>query len=231
MTEKPAPTPAHTRAAAPTPADAPADAPTSTSAPIPTPTPAAPPDQPPPRRRSDSTREAIVVAARERFAADGYERATIRAIARDARIDPSMVMRYYGSKEGLFAAAVSVDLRLPDLGTLPRGEVGEALVSHLFGLWESSDVLTAMLRVASAGPAGAERMQATFREQLLPAARQTCPDPEQVATRAALVASQLLGFALTRYVLRLPPSVALSRAEIVAWLGPTVQRYLTAPSP
>ncbi|MDT0472935.1 TetR family transcriptional regulator [Streptomyces griseoviridis] len=185
----------------------------------------------PPRRRSDGTREAILVAARERFAADGYERATIRAIAKDARIDPSMVMRYYGSKEGLFAAAVSVDLRLPDLGALRREEVGEALVTHLFGLWESSDVLTAMLRVATAGPAGAERMQETFREQLLPAARQACPDPEQVPTRAALAASQLLGFALTRYVLRLPPSVALSRAEIVAWLGPTVQRYLTAPSP
>ncbi|MFZ0875271.1 MAG: TetR family transcriptional regulator, partial [Pseudonocardiaceae bacterium] len=62
-------------------------------------------------RRSDATRAAILAAARERFAADGYERATIRAIAADASIDPTMVMRYYGNKEGLFAAASEVDLR------------------------------------------------------------------------------------------------------------------------
>ena len=70
-------------------------------------------------RRSDATRAAILEAARERFAADGYERATIRAIARDAGIDPSMVMRYYGNKEGLFAAASEFDLRLPALGAVP----------------------------------------------------------------------------------------------------------------
>ncbi|MFD6811748.1 helix-turn-helix domain-containing protein, partial [Streptomyces anthocyanicus] len=64
-------------------------------------------------RRSDTTRAAILEAARERFAADGYERATIRAIARDAGIDPSLVMRYFGNKEGLFAAASEIDLALP----------------------------------------------------------------------------------------------------------------------
>jgi AcrR family transcriptional regulator len=184
-----------------------------------------------PTRRSDTTRAAILHAARERFAADGYERATIRTIARDAGIDPSMVMRYYGSKEGLFAAAVAVDLKLPDLGPLPRDEVGSALVTHFLAMWEENEVLTALLRVGATNQAGAERMQGIFQEQLLPVARQACPDPEQVPVRAALTATQLLGLALTRYVLRLPPAVALSRQEIVAWLAPTVQRYLTAPNP
>lgn len=64
-------------------------------------------------RRSDATRATILDAARERFVADGYEKATIRAIARDAKIDPSMVMRYYGNKAGLFAAAVAIDPGLP----------------------------------------------------------------------------------------------------------------------
>ncbi|MFI8187452.1 TetR family transcriptional regulator [Streptomyces sp. NPDC085946] len=184
-----------------------------------------------PSRRSDTTRAAILEAARERFAADGYERATIRAIARDARIDPSMVMRYYGTKEGLFAAAVAVDLKLPDLGALPREEAGRTLVTHFLDLWERDEVLTALLRVGAAGQAGAERMQGVFREQLLPVARRVCPDPGQAPVRAALLASQLLGLALTRYVLRIPPAVALGREEIVAWLAPTVQRYLTAPGP
>jgi AcrR family transcriptional regulator len=182
-------------------------------------------------RRSDATRTAILDAARERFAADGYERATIRAIARDARIDPSMVMRYYGSKEGLFAAAVALDLRLPDLTGVPRDEVGRALVSHFLGVWEENEELTAVLRVGATNQAGAERMQGIFRDQLLPVARQVCPDPEQVPARAALCAAQLLGLALTRYVLRLSAARELTREELLAWLGPTVQRYLTAPNP
>lgn len=182
-------------------------------------------------RRSDATRTAILDAARERFAADGYERATIRAIARDAGIDPSMVMRYYGSKEGLFAAAVALDLRLPDLTGVPRDEVGRALVSHFLGVWEENEELTAVLRVGATNQAGAERMQGIFRDQLLPVARQVCPDPEQVPARAALCAAQLLGLALTRYVLRLPAARELTREELLAWLGPTVQRYLTAPNP
>lgn len=183
------------------------------------------------RRRSDATRTAILTAARERFATDGFERATIRAIAKDARIDPSMVMRYFGNKDGLFAAAVALDLRLPDLTRVPRDEAGRALVTHFLGLWEENEELTAVLRVGATNQAGAERMQGIFRDQLLPVALQVCPDPEQVPTRAALCASQLLGLALTRYVLRLPPTVALRPEEIVAWLAPTVQRYLTAPSP
>ncbi|MEU3999830.1 TetR family transcriptional regulator [Streptomyces fungicidicus] len=183
-------------------------------------------------RRSDATRGAILAAARERFAADGYERATIRAIARDANIDPSMVMRYYRNKEGLFAAAVAIDLRLPNLsGAHSRQDAGRILVEHFLDMWENNEVLTALLRVGVTNQAGAERMQGILRDQLLPVTRQVCPDPEQVPTRAALLASQLLGLALTRYVLRMPPAVELARSEIVVWLAPTIQRYLTAPSP
>ncbi|MER6920276.1 TetR family transcriptional regulator [Streptomyces spiralis] len=184
-----------------------------------------------PSRRSDATRTAILEAARARFAADGYERATIRAIARDAKIDPSMVMRYYGNKEGLFAAVVSPDLRLPDVASLPREEVGRALVSHFLRMWEENGELTAILRVGVTNPAGAERLQKVFKDQLLPVAEAVCPDPGQVPERAALVVSQLLGLALTRYVLRLPAVTALAREDIVAWLAPTVQRYLTAARP
>lgn len=184
-----------------------------------------------PPRRSDATRATILTAARARFAADGYEKATIRAIAKDARIDPSMVMRYYGNKEGLFAAAVSIDLRLPDIGAAPREDVGRVLVNHFLDVWETDGVLTAMLRVGITNTAGAERMQGIFRDQLLPVARRVCPDPADAPARAGLCASQILGMALTRYVLKFPPAVALSRAELADWVGPTVQRYLTAERP
>ncbi|MFF2328666.1 MULTISPECIES: TetR family transcriptional regulator [unclassified Streptomyces] len=182
-------------------------------------------------RRSDATRATILAAARERFAADGYEKATIRAIARDAKIDPSMVMRYYGNKAGLFAAAVAIDPGLPGLSVEPREEIGRTLVRHFLTLWEENGELTALMRVGATDPAAAERMGSVLREQLIPLARRVSPDPEQAPARAALCASAVLGLALTRYVLRFPASMTLSREEIVDWLGPTIQRYLTAPKP
>lgn len=182
-------------------------------------------------RRSDSTRAAILTAARERFAGDGYERATIRAIARDAGIDPAMVMRYYGNKANLFAAATEFDLRLPDLTAVRRDKLGLVLVQHFITLWDSDDTLAALLRVSATNPAGAERMQAVFREQLAPAVAGVCAGPAEAAARSVLVMSQILGMALARHVLRIPPAVALSEAEIVSWLAPTVQRYLTDPEP
>ncbi|MFE0490879.1 TetR/AcrR family transcriptional regulator [Streptomyces griseoaurantiacus] len=182
-------------------------------------------------RRSDATRATILAAARERFAADGYQKATIRAIARDARIDPSMVMRYYGNKAGLFAAAVAIDPGLPGMTFDSPEEIGRTLVRHFLTLWEENEEFTALMRVGATDTAAAERMQVVLREQLIPLARRVGPDPEQAAARAALCASTVLGLALTRYVLRFPASVALGHEEIVDWLGPTLQRYLTAPTP
>ncbi|MFF1646126.1 TetR family transcriptional regulator [Streptomyces sp. NPDC058240] len=182
-------------------------------------------------RRSDATKAAILDAARERFAADGYERATIRAIARDANIDPSMVMRYYGNKEGLFVAASAIDLRMPQLGAMPGKHVGAVLVAHFLDRWENDDVLTAMLRVCVTNEAGAERMRAVFAEQIGAVTAGVCPVPAEASHRAVLAASQILGMALTRYVLRFGPAVEMSRDEVIAWLAPTVQRYLTAEAP
>ncbi|GGM01588.1 MULTISPECIES: TetR/AcrR family transcriptional regulator [Micromonospora] len=182
-------------------------------------------------RRSDATRAAILRAARERFAADGYERATIRAIAADAKIDPSMVMRYYGSKEGLFAAAAEFDLRLPDLTDVPPERLGETLVTHFFRRWESDGTMAALLRAGTTNPGAAERMRGICTDQLGAAIAPVVPDPAELPRRAGLVASQILGLALTRYVLRLPPVADADPAELVAWVAPTIQRYLRNPTP
>jgi AcrR family transcriptional regulator len=176
-------------------------------------------------RRSDATKEAIRTAARERFAVDGYERATIRAIAADAGIDPAMVMRYFGNKEKLFAAAAEFDLRLPDLGETPRDEIGRRIAGHVVDRWDDDETLMALLRASVTNPAAAERMREIFVSQLGPAMRVIAPG--DVATRAGLVATQVLGLALTRYVLRLPPVVAMDRESIIEWIGPTLQRYFT----
>ncbi|MGW7020480.1 TetR/AcrR family transcriptional regulator [Streptomyces decoyicus] len=182
-------------------------------------------------RRSAATRAAILAAARDRFAADGYERATIRAIARDADIDPSMVMRYYGNKAGLFAAASEIEVHAPDLTHVPRDEAGARLVRHFLERWECDETLTGMMRVGVTNEAGAQRMRGVFAEQIKPVLAAVCPVPEEAPTRAALIASQILGMALCRYVLHIPPAVDLGHDEVIAWLAPTVQRYLTAEHP
>ncbi|MEU4677252.1 TetR family transcriptional regulator [Micromonospora sp. NPDC023737] len=178
-------------------------------------------------RRSDATRAAILQAARDRFAAEGYERATIRAIAADARIDPSMVMRYYGNKEGLFAAAAEFDLRLPDLTTVPPGQLGEALIRHFLSRWEGDETLAALLRAASTNPGAAERMRAIFADQITAAVAAFDTDPAAAARRAGLVAAQTLGLAFTRYIVQLPPIVTMTPEELIAWVAPTLQRYLS----
>ena len=182
-------------------------------------------------RRSDATRARILAAARLRFATDGYERATIRAIAADAGVDPALVMRYYDNKEGLFAAAAEFDLRLPELGGVARRAIGAALVEHFLSRWEDDDVLHALLRTATSNASAAERLRGIFARQIRPAIAALCADPQTASTRAVLVASQMLGFAFCRYVVQLPPVVAMRRADIVAWLAPTVQRYVCAARP
>jgi AcrR family transcriptional regulator len=182
--------------------------------------------------RSAPTRRAILAAARQRFAEHGYERATIRAIAADAGIDPSMVMRYFGSKEQLFAAAAHLDLRLPDLRAVPRDRVGSTLARHMVALWDSAagteDALLFLFRSALTHEAAADRLRRqVFRDQVAPHIADVVPD--QPERRAGLVATQVLGVVLCRYVLRLPPVAEADADSLAADLAPTLQRYLTEP--
>ncbi|MDT5400462.1 MAG: hypothetical protein QOK33_3693 [Mycobacterium sp.] len=174
-------------------------------------------------RKADQTKAVILTAARERFAESGYEAATIRAIAADANIDPSMVMRYFGNKDQLFAAAAEFDLRFPDLSEVSPDELGRALVTHFLTRWEEDDALVVLLRSSTTNAEAALRMKDIFAAQLMPAIAKFVPD--DAPRRAGLIATQVLGMALCRFVLRLPPVVAMSSEELVEWLGPTLQRY------
>lgn len=179
--------------------------------------------------RSAPTRQAILIAARARFASEGYERTTVRAVASDAGIDPSMVMRYYGSKQGLFAAAADIDLRLPSLHGVAPDRLGEVLARHFLSLWEGShhdDALVILLRTATTHEGAAQRMREVFDQQAVPtisAALSGTDGPR----RAGLVGSQLLGVALCRYVLRLEPIASQDPQQLADDIATTIQRYLT----
>jgi AcrR family transcriptional regulator len=180
------------------------------------------------RTPASVTKQAILLAARERFAADGYERATIRAIAADARIDPAMVIRYFGTKEKLFAAAAEFELHLPSLHGIPRERIGERMVEHFVHRWEGDETLLALLRTAVTHEVAAQRMRDIFATQVGSLVAKLVDDPAEAPVRAGLISSQILGLALCRYALRLPPVADLTPGQVVAWLGPTVQRYLFA---
>jgi AcrR family transcriptional regulator len=176
--------------------------------------------------RSQPTRDRILDAARRLFAEEGYDRTTIRTVAAAADIHPSMVMRYYGSKEGLFAAAATFDLEIPDLSNVPHEQVGRAMIRHFIRRWEArGEELPALLRVSVTHERARERLLELFRNQVAPALAKVC-GPERAAVCAALVATQTIGLAFTRYVLRLPPVVALSEDVIIDRIGATLQAYL-----
>ena len=182
-------------------------------------------DSPPKKTKSDRTRDAILDAARLLFAEKGYDGTTVRDIAAAANIDPAMVIRYFGGKDTLFARAADIDLKLPDISALPRDTIGEALVRHFLFIWEGeASALPIALRSAASNELAAERLREIFSTQVAPAiARLAGPDTPAVA---ALVATQLLGLAFTRYVLKLAPVVALPRERLVAEVGRSIQGYI-----
>ncbi len=166
--------------------------------------------------RSAATRTAILDAARHRFAEDGYERTTIRAIAADADIDPSMVIRYFGSKAELYAAASAIDLAVPDLGE--ADDAAAAYIQSFLARWEAAEntAETVLLRTAPTHPDAAARVQAIFDKEIVPALEKALPDDPAVRERAALLLSQTLGIAYGRYLLGIEPLASMDVREIAA---------------
>src|SRR3954466_16128741 len=131
-------------------------------------------------RNSSDTKAAILTAARTRFAAEGYRSVSIRAVARAVGVDAALVVRDFGSKPGLFAAATDIDLRIPDLTDEPAGEHGERLVEHFLTRWDAGtlegQVLLSRRRPAAGDPAAAAGMRELFARQLMPALRRVITD-------------------------------------------------------
>lgn len=193
------------------------------------------------RRGGDSgTREAILDAARKRFAGHGYDGATIRGIAADAGVDPALVHHFYGTKERLFAAAMRLPVVPGELISAalaagaadPGASLGELMVQVALGAWdvaEIRDTFLGLLRSAATSEQALIMLRQFVTEAIvgrLSAAAQTA-DPAQARYRAALVASQVVGLGLARQVIGLEPLAKASRDELAAAIGPTLDRYLT----
>ena len=200
-----------------------------------------------PRRRPDSagtqppsTREAILTAARESFLTQGYEGTTIRAVARTAGVDPALVSYYFGSKGDLFGAAVNLRVRASEeIAAAVSGDLrsaGPRLVRLSLTAWDdAADGATfrTLLRWMATDVSAPEAIQNYATEQIATpmaeALEQSGLPIASARERAALIGSQLVGLAMTRYVLRLEPIAGASIDHLEEVVGPTIQHYLTGP--
>ncbi|MEV6407853.1 TetR family transcriptional regulator [Streptomyces bobili] len=190
----------------------------------------------PPRAESADTRDRILAAAREEFSERGYEKSTVRGIAKAAGVDSALVHHYFGTKEQVFAAAVEVAvapaLDAPDaFADAPLDQVGERLTRFMFGVWENPTTRMPLLAVVRSA-VNNETAAAVFRRlvaaQLLRriAAQLDAPDAE---LRAELAAAQLVGTAMLRYVIKVEPLASVDVERIIARVAPVVQGHLTGP--
>ena len=176
----------------------------------------------------------ILAAAREGFAHEGWAGTTIRAVARAADVDPALIYHYYGSKEGLLDAATEPPARwleaVAHTWRTPACELGEALLRLMLGAWADDEIgpaLRAVLLTAAHDQTTRERLRRIVEGSLMGAA-QIGADDEDRRIRSGLIASQILGLAMTRYVWRVEPVASMSDDELVAAIAPNLQRYIDA---
>jgi len=190
----------------------------------------APPGRPP---GTTSTRPHILAAARELFAERGYEQTTIRSLAARARVDPATVMHHFPTKEDLLGHALELPIDpavlVRDLGREP-GTEGETLVRRVLALWEDPDTrlqLTALLRIAVSHETAAAAIRGLFTRELLGPLAERLDGPD-AQMRAGLVATQIAGLALLRFIIRVEPVATADHDILVQHVGANLQRYITA---
>ena len=180
----------------------------------------------------DETRAAILLAARRTFADNGYDRATIRAIAAEAEVDPALVMHHFGDKRGLFVASHALPADPSTLfgliAELPVEERGVALARAYLEIFASADsTVLSLIRSATAEPAAATMLREFIDGEVVPVAVALLVDPEDDGPlRMTLLVSHLMGVAVARNFIGVTPLVETSRDELVASIGPAIQFYI-----
>jgi AcrR family transcriptional regulator len=179
-----------------------------------------------------TTRDEILAAARASFAAEGYAGTSVRGVAARADVDPALVHRFFGSKDGLLTAALQLAAQpgehIPGVVEGDPETLGERVVGYFLRVWEtpsSRDVMLAMLRSAATNERAAELLRAFVGREILGRVAAGL-DPETAPMRAALAGSQLVGLATARYIVKLEPLASAPAEAVAAAVAPTVQRYL-----
>jgi AcrR family transcriptional regulator len=189
-------------------------------------------------RTGQQNKQRILETARAHFMRAGYNGATVRSIAADAGVDVAMVYYFFGNKEGLFTTAV---LDVPEhplhqlSALLDEGgeQIGPRLVRRFIELWDAADTFEPLLAVwqsAAAMPLARKLLHDTIAGPIAQRV-EVAFGVDNAVLRVELVAVHLVGFAVGRYQLRIEPIASTSVDDLVAWMGPTLQRYLTDRTP
>ena len=188
------------------------------------------------RPGAPDTRAEVLTAARASFAEKGFRGTTIRAVAASAGVDPALVHHYFGSKDDLFVAALQIpvdprEVLAPVVAAGPDG-AGERLMRTLLGVWDDPAVqpgLLALVRSLISDDSGGLVRDAFIPVVVGPVLAGLVADRPDV--RIPLVASQVVGLIVARYVIALPPMAQMPAEDVVARVGPVVQHYLTGDLP
>jgi AcrR family transcriptional regulator len=179
------------------------------------------------------TREAILDAARRAFAEHGYQHATIRGVADLAGVDPALVHHYFGTKQELFVAAVQLPInpveRLTAVLAEDPDEAGRRMVETFLSVWDHAadqSPLLALVRSAVGDEHAAAMLREFITEEVLGQIAHRLGSAD-ARLRATLVGSQIIGLAMARYIVKVEPLASATPAQVVAAVGPTLQRYLT----
>lgn len=183
------------------------------------------------------TREAILAAARASFADRGYEGVTLREVASQAGVDPALIRHYFQDKQGLFAAAIKTpwdgELLVAAIMYGDPEKIGERIVRSFLEAWDppaSRDVLVTMIRsVASHGRSESVVRELVTNRMVAPVAKALDASHPQI--RTTLAGAMLVGVAMQRYVAHIEPFASMDPAMAARIVGPTIQRFLTAPLP
>jgi len=183
------------------------------------------------RPGTPDTREEILRAARDLFAASGFAATSMRAIAARAGVDPALVHHYFGTKEQVFVAAMELPFdpaeRLPEVLAGDPAQLGERLVRLFVSIWDEPDFrapMLGLLRSAMTGEQGAAMLREFVGGALLGRVAAAVGDVDPLRVQAA--AAQMVGVVLLRHVVRLEPMASATQEELVALVAPVVQRHL-----
>jgi AcrR family transcriptional regulator len=187
------------------------------------------------RPGAPDTRGQILEAARESFAAKGFRSTTIRAVAADAGVDAALVHHYFGTKDDLFVASLEIPIdprsAIAEVFAAGLAGAGERLLATVLAVWDQPEgrrPLVALVRSSLGDPESTLLQEGLVRVVFTALQDQLGEDAE---VRAGLVATQMLGLIVARYVVGLEPIASMPRDRVVALVGPTLQRYLVGPVP
>lgn len=184
------------------------------------------------------TVDRIVAAARESFAQQGWAGTSLRGVARTAGVDARLVSYYFADKTALLQSCLQPPPgfaeRVAAAAAAPLATRGRALLEAMLANWNDPDsavILRSVLLTAAHEPLARHHLQAVFRGSLIGtvAGGLTATDPDDRSLRAGLVAGQIVGVFMTRYVWRIPPLSDLTDEQLIRLIAPTVQRYLDGP--